>query len=117
MKITKKTEKKDGGSRDKESNFGPPRHEGILGTTQGKRSEERNRERERERDRKEKKWSREKKIVKDYKNVVPNLNSNQYCCTDSYVNCSLMENTSLAVHTRTPSSRTLLSFNEKLHIT
>jgi hypothetical protein len=49
MKITKKTEKKDGGSRDKESNFGPPRHEGILGTTQGKRSEERNRERERER--------------------------------------------------------------------
>lgn len=43
--------KTDGGSRDQESNFGTPRHEGILIITQHKRREERKRERKREKKR------------------------------------------------------------------
>jgi hypothetical protein len=58
----------------------------------------------------------EKKKVEDYKNVLPNLKNNQYSCTETYVNLSLMENTALAFQTRTPSSRKLLSFNDKLQI-
>lgn len=60
--------------------------------------------------------AREKKKVEDYINVLLNLKYNQYSCTETCVNCSLMENTVLLDQTRTPSSWTLLCFNDKLQI-